>query len=59
LQRGDIILTVAGQTIHNIAEFQDKMGGQANQPGESGQAVAMQIQRDGKAFGISFPLVLE
>ena len=56
LQRGDIILTVAGQTIHNIEEFQDKMGGQAGQPG---QTVAMQIQRNGKALGISFPLALE
>lgn len=51
LQRGDIILTVAGQTIHNIAEFQDTMDGQVGQPG---QAVAMQIQRDGKSVGISF-----
>ncbi len=48
LQRGDIILAVAGQTIHNIAEFQDKMGD------EDGHAVAMRIQRDGKSLGISF-----
>ena len=62
LQRGDIILAVAGQTIHNIAEFQDKMGVQVGEVGEAGhpgQAVALQIQRDGKALGISFPLVLE
>jgi len=53
LQRGDIILTVAGQTIHNIAEFQDTMGG------EDGHAVAMQIQRDGKSLGISFLIALK
>ena len=48
LQRGDIILTVAGQTIHNIAEFQATMDGHPS------QAVALQIRRNGKALGISF-----
>lgn len=59
LQRGDIILTVAGQTIHNISEFQGTIGGQANQSGKTVRAVDMQIQRDGKALGISYPLILK
>ena len=59
LRRGDIILTVAGQTIHNVAEFEDTMGGQASQSRKSGRAVDMLIQRDGKALGIAYPLIVE
>jgi bifunctional DNase/RNase len=49
LQRGDIILTIAGKTIQNILDFQTRMGE------EHGQTVSMQIHRDGRAMGIALP----
>ncbi len=49
LQRGDIILTIAGKTIKNIRDFQTRMRE------EHGQTIAMQIHRDGRAMGISLP----
>jgi bifunctional DNase/RNase len=42
LQRGDVIVAVAGETVRNVNDFRDKL----NQ--EKGHAAALRILRDGK-----------
>ena len=49
LRRGDIILTIAGKTVRNISDFQTTMGE------EHGQAVSMQVHRDGQILGVVVP----
>ena len=46
LQRGDIIVAVAGEAIHDIADLRDKLSN------EKGHAVTLRVLRDGKEVQI-------